>query len=399
MSKIFIPKKLKVGFQNRNGTYTGKLAYVIYYDNTGKLRKETSWEGWRDKNIEPLEIDNEPTSGFVLNKKAGGYMTGWDMRQTYVRVYDPRDFEFEIDVPNLLYILENTSSIKGKGLEGEFVYGWDGKDLVLIPTDAPEYQEYMNRADKVYNQKALGAKDMKIGYTYYTADNVPYVYLGRYMEYDYLCSRYYKSSSIWCPQEYWTYDIDETWQKDIYDESEIERTRHKAKERKKKHWFYCPEASYDYICNYVSIPSNKFYSVSESPDPNFSEYFNQLEHNPTYNPIDFGATAKRNATYEEFETAFSRLKDIEYNEGISYIQCYGNNVRVHCNIQNQLELPYVYVCKLSNGEYIVLNSCSSKYENAEYKTASIQDLYNHLNPYIYEHYLKNGNVFQTKGLD
>ena len=92
-------------------------------------------------------------------------------------------------------------------------------------------------------------------------------------------------------------------------------------------------------------------------------------------------------------------KDIEYNEGINYIYCYGNNIRIHCNIQNQLELPYVYVCKLSNGEYIVLNSCSSKYENAEYKTSSIQDLYNHLNPYIYEHYLKNGNVFQTKGLD
>ena len=33
---IFIPKKINVGFQNRKDTYTGKLAYVIYYDEDGK---------------------------------------------------------------------------------------------------------------------------------------------------------------------------------------------------------------------------------------------------------------------------------------------------------------------------------------------------------------------------
>lgn len=29
---IYIPKKIKVGYQNRSDTYTKKLAYVIYYD-------------------------------------------------------------------------------------------------------------------------------------------------------------------------------------------------------------------------------------------------------------------------------------------------------------------------------------------------------------------------------
>src|SRR5574343_1729160 len=137
-SNIFIPKKIKVGFQNREDTYTKKLAYVIYYDEKGVLRKETSWQSWRDKTIEPVEFDNVPFSGFVLNKKVGGYSNyHWNPRQTYVRIYDPRDFEFEITVPNLLYILENGNSIKGKGLEGDFVYGWDGTELVLIPTCAP----------------------------------------------------------------------------------------------------------------------------------------------------------------------------------------------------------------------------------------------------------------------
>lgn len=41
-TNIFIPTKINIGFQERSDTYTGKLAYVIYFDEKGKLRKETS---------------------------------------------------------------------------------------------------------------------------------------------------------------------------------------------------------------------------------------------------------------------------------------------------------------------------------------------------------------------
>ena len=68
-SSIFVPKTINVGYQNRSGTYTGKLAYVIYYDEKGKLRKEASWNSWRDDKIPNDEFDNIPTEGFVLNKK------------------------------------------------------------------------------------------------------------------------------------------------------------------------------------------------------------------------------------------------------------------------------------------------------------------------------------------
>jgi hypothetical protein len=36
--------------------------------------------------------------------------------------YMTRGFEFEISIPNLLYILQECTSTKGKGLDGEFVY-------------------------------------------------------------------------------------------------------------------------------------------------------------------------------------------------------------------------------------------------------------------------------------
>jgi hypothetical protein len=184
---IFIPKRIKVGFQERNSkwnsTYTGKLAYIIYYDNKGKLRKETSWKGWKDDKIPDVEFDNIPFDGFVLNKKAGGYNSGWNHRQTYCRVYDPRDFEFEITIPNLLYVLENTNSIKGKGLEGQFVYGWDGKDLLLVPVDSPDYIDLQKQTDNLYQNK-YNQDNLIIGATYLTCLNKKQMYVGRYRKYD-----------------------------------------------------------------------------------------------------------------------------------------------------------------------------------------------------------------------
>lgn len=125
LNKMQIPKTIHIGLQNRKDTYTGKLAYVIYTDGKGVKRKETSWQSWRDKKIDPIDYDNEPMSGFVLNKKVGGNNYSWNPRNTYVRVFDPRGFEFEISIPNLLFILQECSAIKGKGLEGDFVYAWD----------------------------------------------------------------------------------------------------------------------------------------------------------------------------------------------------------------------------------------------------------------------------------
>ena len=104
-TNIFIPKRINVGYQERSDTYTGKLGYIIYYDEKGKLRKETSWQNWRDDSIPSNEFENEPIKGFILNKKAGGYKYSWNTRQTYCRVFDPRGFEFEITIENLLYIL------------------------------------------------------------------------------------------------------------------------------------------------------------------------------------------------------------------------------------------------------------------------------------------------------
>jgi hypothetical protein len=179
-SKMFIPDKIKVGYQNRTDTYTKKLAYVIYYDNKGVLRKEASWKSWRDNKIDPQEFVNEPTSGFVLNKGVGGvkHSYGWNARNEYIRVYDPRDFEFEISIANLLFILQETSAIKGKGLEGEFVYSWDGTELVLLPVDSKEYKSCKEHTER--QSKSLSKEDIKEGFSYIMKDGTNVMYLGKF---------------------------------------------------------------------------------------------------------------------------------------------------------------------------------------------------------------------------
>ncbi len=57
-TNIFIPEKINVGFQERSDTYTKKLAYVIYFDQKGVLRKEASWNSWRDRKIDNIIHEN-----------------------------------------------------------------------------------------------------------------------------------------------------------------------------------------------------------------------------------------------------------------------------------------------------------------------------------------------------
>lgn len=281
-SSIFVPKTINVGYQNRSGTYTGKLAYVIYYDEKGKLRKEASWNSWRDDKIPNDEFDNIPTEGFVLNKKADDYSTGWDHRHAYCRVYDPRGFEFEITIENLLYILENANCIKGKGLEGEFIYGWDGKDLVLMPVESPDYKQISEFNKIIHNNETIKAKDLIIGATYLTKDNENWIYIGKFDVYD--------------QYGYWG--------------------------NKGKHfWFWRGS----YFEHYRSMPKNKFIKcIDDKCNEKYANIFDKLEGEPEYSPYDSSKDEYKYFTLDEFKEehgdCWRRSRFIsEYYSGNKYV--------------------------------------------------------------------------------
>lgn len=192
MSNVFVAPKIRVGFQNRDDTFTGQLAYIIYYDEKGKIRKEKSWEGWRDKDIPAEEFENVPTEGFTINKDIKRYSGEWfSSTRTMIRVHDPRGFEFEVTTENLIGILMHTDCLR-RGLIGNFVYAWMGTELVLLPTNSEEYQNAVKYTTGL--SKKVSAKELVPGLSYKTKREGDVIYIGRMNWYEYTDASWYSYS-------------------------------------------------------------------------------------------------------------------------------------------------------------------------------------------------------------
>lgn len=190
VQNLFIPEKLNVGFKKREGTFDGNLAYIIYYDEKGKLRKEQSWDTWRDKKITALALDNKPQKGLIINKgiKRHGYHFG--SGRSMARIYDPRGFEFEVSVDNLIGII-NQSNIDLSEIVEECVYAWAGTELILLPTNSEQYKSALIHTENKNSKISL--KDLKVGQTYSLKNSESlHVYIGHYEINNFLNTDYNK---------------------------------------------------------------------------------------------------------------------------------------------------------------------------------------------------------------
>lgn len=410
-NRIFIPQKIRVGFQERNDTYTKMLAYVIYYDEKGKLRKEASWESWRDEKIEPVEYDNTPLEGFVLNKKVGGYAGYYgSFRQAYVRVYDPRGFEFEITVPNLLFILEHTSSIKGKGLEGEFVYGWDGTDLVLIPTCSPDYIQLAELNEKRFNNTTIKAKDLKIGATYLTKSNEQWVYMGRFDSYEHG----YLFDDHWFPGHRQMRNYADKHNLSIKGGYRglgryIDNYTTEWGTAGKEYFFCCKEHCNNWgnpngFIRCKSISGLLIDVVSEEPAANYAELFENLEHYPGYSPPDPTKNVFRPCTTAESTEHFQ-----DNGCGYYYSTIFnGEQCRVELNPERRYQPHTNYTVTFINNKNERYTTGLEKLfqfkeipplhpynlPRKEMTPISLEEIIKVLPPYCTDQYLQNGKFYE-----
>ena len=176
---FIIPKKINVGYQERSDCYTKKLGFITYTDSsTGILKKEKSWNSWRDHKIKDDEFENVPMEGFIVNRSVGGGKVGWNYRQAYCRIWDPRGFEIEIGIDNFLWILDYCDSLAGKKIIGKCVYSWIGTELVLLPINTEEYRissEIMKKREVI--TKDLKPAELKPG-SLYKLKKLPWKYSG-----------------------------------------------------------------------------------------------------------------------------------------------------------------------------------------------------------------------------
>lgn len=175
--ELYIPKQLVIGFQNRKDTFTGKLSYITYINDKNEIAKKMSWDKWIDKKIDTITIDNKPMDGFIFNKGVSRY-GHWSSKNSVFRVYDPRNFEFEIDAQNLMGILMYSDLSKREVMQ-ECVFAWDSAKLILLPTNSEEYKtstEFSNKKLMKFSAKSLSpgvTVSMKSG-------DKELLYLGRY---------------------------------------------------------------------------------------------------------------------------------------------------------------------------------------------------------------------------
>lgn len=191
---VYIPTTLKVGFKLRSektdrytqdtSQPTYKIGFVSYYDAKGKFRYEISFENWRDKGVETEEHQNVPTNGFKFFKDAN--RSTWNHFSSYrnvaLEVQDPRGWVFEINHSNLVWILDNCDVIKGE-LVGDFVYGWDGKDRVLIPCASAAYVEAAKVSETINNKGFIQPKELQLHHAYLSKQGERMIYVGKFKNY------------------------------------------------------------------------------------------------------------------------------------------------------------------------------------------------------------------------
>lgn len=418
-TNIFVPTKINVGFQSRQGTYTGKLAYVVYFDEKGKLRKQTSWDNWRDKDI-PNEIyDNKPTEGFVLNKKVGGVEEswGWDVRKTYTRIYDPRGFEFEITIPNLLWILENCNCIKGKGLEGQFIYGWDGADLVLVPVASPDYKEIERKNKVFHNNDFIKAKDLKIGAKYLSKNDVMYVYMGRFNKY----SRGYWKNGIFFAsrKKFIKYCEDNNIPKvklsnGWYERYEYEEDKFDYGIVGKEHCFYYvyknwngeESSSFEWKS---SISKFLIDVIDEDCHEKYSEYFELLEHQVSYSPPSNNKETYHKETFDNFYNR-THNKNSGYYYDFKFYSNINGKIKSYkaCNKGSGKDSYIIYEYASDNNykEVLDLFPTETLEESTHYLIqpckaihmipVTIKAIYNTMKPIYKQTYLMNGKEHQKE---
>lgn len=184
---LFIPKKLRVGFKKRpKETADGYISYVIYFDEKNKIRKEKSFLNWCDNDIPKMDLENTEITGFriLTSIKRNPYHFG-DATEK-VRIYDPRGFEFEITMSNLIFLFDHGNLIDLE-YKGKCVYSWNKGDLVLLPVNSIAYKKNTEKLELIHNK--IKESEMVVGGSYsLKRSNEELIYLGKYF---YLKSYHY----------------------------------------------------------------------------------------------------------------------------------------------------------------------------------------------------------------
>jgi hypothetical protein len=195
LSTIKIPTKVYVGFQGRRSQDEVPLGFMTPWgeDQAGTKRMSTvdSWaKGYgNNKTFNSVTLDNAPMIGFKIGR-AIKRSRSWGGNASYIRIEDPRGFELEISIENLVMAM-NGNIVEDGELMAECVWGRDGNRNILLPTNSEPYMASLETKAKV--DAVISLRDVKIGDTIKLLTGEEGLYLGSMFPVTGHNSGYYRS--------------------------------------------------------------------------------------------------------------------------------------------------------------------------------------------------------------
>lgn len=170
ISDYYIPDNIIVGYRKNILDKRPRLAFLTYKDELGKLKFEVSWNNWRDKKIQEDYFKNDIIKSLKIVSTAGGYKSGWNYRQEYIRLEDERGFMFEITTDNFIWCLDYCVCDHGI-LKGGFALSWESNSLVLLPIESETYKAAKEYSEQRQNKRITKISEMTPG-KYYQLKNM-----------------------------------------------------------------------------------------------------------------------------------------------------------------------------------------------------------------------------------
>ena len=141
---------------------------VMTRDNSDDVQERFRWKHYEIPKVKDVDykiydnVPNEPRLGFRITQaiSRGG---SWSGGNKVVRIEDPRGFELEISVDNLVKIMSMTTFVSGECQEA-CVWGRQGSNNILLPETSKPYKEARKVTD--YRNKAtISLRDVNFGDT------------------------------------------------------------------------------------------------------------------------------------------------------------------------------------------------------------------------------------------
>lgn len=173
MDTIFIAKRIKVGYKKVSDKV---ISYPIYWDEVNVIRKEDSWNKWRDKSLGESEYSNELCSGFKLVEFRNSYSFRFGYRDSHVLLSHPLGFIFEITISNF-YELVMVDGVQNGTINGSQVLSWEKGELYLLSKRSELYAEACRFTERLYNNEPAKIV-MQPGRVYKMRNGSRFLYLG-----------------------------------------------------------------------------------------------------------------------------------------------------------------------------------------------------------------------------